>query len=40
MKEFDVHWSPGGAQGQYQNIIVKAIEKDIKILGISYISLI
>ena len=40
MKEFDVHWSPDGNQVFYQNIIVKAIEKDIKILGISYISLI
>ena len=40
MKEFDKHWSSGGGtQPTYENIIVKAIEKDIKILGVSFESL-
>ena len=39
MKEFDLHWSTEGAQSVYEKIVVKAIEKDIKILGISFESL-
>jgi glyoxylase-like metal-dependent hydrolase (beta-lactamase superfamily II) len=39
MKEFDSYWSPGGSQGQYEKIIMKAIDKNIKILGVSYVSL-
>ena len=38
-KEFDLQWSPDGNKGQYERIITRAIEKNIKILGISYISL-
>ena len=40
MKEFDNHWSSNdGKQDIYENIIEKAIEKDIKILGVSFESL-
>ena len=40
MKEFDNKYSSGdGNQGMYENIIAKAIEKDIKILGVSFESL-
>ena len=39
MKEFDLKWSPDGTQKAYEDIVSKAIEKKIKILGISYISL-
>ena len=39
MKEFDLKWSPGGTQKTYENIVLKAIEKNIKILGISFESL-
>ncbi|MBQ9658559.1 MAG: hypothetical protein IJV31_07320, partial [Clostridia bacterium] len=40
MKEFDVKWSIGGTQATYENIIERAIEKNIKIVGVSYESLI
>ena len=33
-KEFDLQWTPDGNNGQYERIITKAIEKNIKILGI------
>ena len=40
MKEFDNKWSSNdGYQTMYENIIAKAIEKDIKILGVSFESL-
>ena len=40
MKEYDDKWtSYDGTQDLYENIIVKAIEKDIKILGVSFESL-
>ena len=39
MKEYDHYWSPGRTQDHYENIIIKAIEKNIKILGVLYISL-
>ena len=39
MKEFDAKWSPDGYQSHYEKIIMKAIEKNIKILGVSYVSL-
>ena len=39
MKEFDLKWSPDGTQKAYEDIVSKAIEKKVKILGISYISL-
>ncbi len=39
MKEFDKKWSPDGNQTIYQNIVAKAVEKEIKILGISFESL-
>ena len=39
MKEFDDKWSPGGDQSGYEKIIMKAIDKNIKILGVSYVSL-
>ena len=40
MKEFDNKYSSGdGYQTMYENIIAKAIEKDIKILGVSFESL-
>ena len=39
MKEFDLKWSPDGTQKAYEDIVSKAIEKKIKVLGISYISL-
>ena len=39
MKEFDNFYSKNGSQASYENIIAKAIEKDIKILGVSFESL-
>ena len=40
MKEFDNKWcSKDGNQYKYENIIEKAIEKDIKIFGVSFESL-
>ena len=39
MKEFDLVWSTDGYQLMYESIVLKAIEKDIKILGISFESL-
>ena len=39
MKEFDTHGFPGGWQYIYEKIIEKAIEKNIKILGVSFESL-
>ena len=40
MKEYDLIWSDGsGYQSMYENIILEAIQKDIKILGISFESL-
>ena len=39
MKEFDKKWSPGGAQGMYEKILKNAIEKNIKVLGVSFESL-
>ena len=40
MKEFDNKWSSNdGNQYMYENVIAKAIEKNIKILGISFDSL-
>ena len=33
MKEFDQHWSTDGYQLMYESIVLKEIEKDIKILG-------
>ena len=40
MKEFDNKYSSNdGSQGMYENIIAKAIEKNIKILGVSFESL-
>ena len=39
MKEFDKKYSPNGNQTIYENIIEKAIEKNIKILGVSFESL-
>ena len=35
MKEFDVQWSHGGHQPTYNLIMVRAINKNIKILGVS-----
>lgn len=40
MKEFDEKWSPSGTQATYEHIIEKAIEKNIKVVGVSYLSLI
>ena len=39
MKEYDSAWSANGGQDSYENIIKVAIENNIKILGVSYISL-
>ncbi len=39
MKEFDEKWSPSGTQATYESIIGKAIEKNIKVVGVSYLSL-
>ena len=39
MKEFDKKWSPGGTQDVYENIIEKAVAKNIKVIGVSYLSL-
>ena len=37
MKEYDNKWSSNlGDKSTYENIITKAIEKDIKILGVCY----
>ena len=41
MKEFDLKWSPTGAQKAYEDIIIASIDKNIKkIIGVSYFSLI
>ncbi len=40
MKEFDEKWSPSGTQTTYEHIIEKAIEKNIRVVGVSYLSLI
>ena len=39
MKEFDSKWSVGGTQSVYEDIIERAVEKDIKVIGVSYLSL-
>ncbi len=39
MKEFDAKWSPGGTQETYENILEKAIKKNIKVIGVSFLSL-
>ena len=39
MKEFDLAWSPNGTQPRYEEIIKLAIEKNIKVVGVSYLSL-
>lgn len=38
MKEYDYKWSPG-EQKIYEKIIQQAINKDIKVIGVSYLSL-
>ena len=40
MKEFDSKWSPDGSQKVYEKILTEAIRKKIKILGVSYESII
>ena len=40
MKEFDSKWSPDGAQKVYEKILIRAIYKKLKILGVSYESII
>ena len=39
MKEFDIFWAKNGNQLMYEKVLAKAIEKGIKVLGISFISL-
>ena len=39
MKEFDLKWSPNGTQARYEDMIKIAVEKNIKIVGVSYLSL-
>ena len=40
MKEYDDAWSMGsGTQGRYEDIIERAVQKNIKVVGVSYISL-
>ena len=39
MKEYDYYWCPDGTQKMYENILAKAIEKNIKVLGVSFESL-
>ena len=39
MKEFDRNWCPDGTQGMYEKILKNAIEKNIKVLGVSFESL-
>ena len=39
MKEFDKEWSPSGS-GSFENIVKKTIEKNVHVVGTSYISLI
>lgn len=39
MKEFDANYSLSGSQSGYERIIEAAIEKNIKIIGVSYLSL-
>lgn len=39
MKEFDKKWSLSGNQGTYEDIIEKAVAKNIKVIGVSYLSL-
>lgn len=40
MKEFDAKWSPTGTQGTYEDIIERAVAKNIKVVGVSFLSLI
>ena len=39
MKEYDHHWCADGTQKTYENILAKAIEKNVKVLGVSFESL-
>ena len=39
MKEYDKNWCPNGTQGMYEKILKNAIEKNIKVLGVSFESL-
>lgn len=39
IKEFDKNWSPSGTQNIYEDIIEKAVAKNIKVIGVSYLSL-
>ena len=39
MKEFDAKWSPDGTQGTYEDIIEKAVSKNIKVIGVNFLSL-
>ena len=39
MKEYDHHWCADGTQKTYENILDKAIEKNVKVLGVSFESL-
>ena len=39
MKEYDLFWCADGTQKTYENILSKAIEKNIKVLGVSFESL-
>ena len=39
IKEYDSAWSDNGNDASYELIIEEAIEKNIKVLGVSYISL-
>lgn len=39
MKEFDEKWSPSGEQARYEDIIERAVAKNIKVVGVSYLSL-
>ena len=39
IKEFDAKWSPDGIQSAYEDIIERAVTKNIKVIGVSYLSL-
>ena len=39
MKEYDHYWCADGTQETYEKILAKAIEKNIKVLGVSFESL-
>lgn len=39
MKEFDKKWSPSGRQDIYEDIIERAVAKNIKVVGVSHLSL-